>query len=120
MNHQNGFPWHPMQSRRRNFVGYSPRQEARWHAMDAVYLAMTYGRETMLRPSPHFQAEPAAFELWKHLVIRQWYQESRRDTKTTTPGTADIPEHLWLWWYEAMAQTKDLPFTVALIEPFFE
>ena len=119
MNQQNGFPWHPFKERRRHFVGYSPRQEARWQTLDAMYLAMTYGRGGMLRPSPHFKAEPVAFEAWKRNVVKQWDNESGRDLKSTSPGIDDIPEHLWLWWYETMGQTKDLPFVTTIVDPFY-
>ena len=98
-----------MVERRRIYQAYSESQQARWQSLDMVNTAMTYGWAAMLRPSPYFSADKTQYEAWKRQVVDRWKQESGRDASTTSPGLADIPEHLWLWWYEAMGQTKALP-----------
>lgn len=107
MNQQGGFPWHPSRARRRTYKEYSLRQEAQWQAIDAVNTALTYGRGGMLRPGPYFSASSMPYEAWRAKVIQAWRDESRqRDPVTSSPGKSDIPEHLWLWWYEAMLKGK--------------
>lgn len=88
--------------------GYSPWQEALWQAMNDVYYAAVYGYGHTRQASPGRAFDMQAFESWKAKVVAAWAQESVRDAGTRGADMEEIPDSLWLYWYERVLDAEPL------------
>jgi hypothetical protein len=95
-------PAGPGRTLKRQFVGYSPYQEALWQALADTYYASIYGFSQTRMPTPGLAFDRDKFEAWQKKCVTAWDNEHHRMPGSGSPGLDDLPEHLWLYLYERM------------------
>lgn len=91
---------------KRSFSGYDDWQEALWQALDDVYWAKYSGFDHCRQPDYHY-IDDTKFNEWREKVVMGWKSESGRDNQTRGLTIEDLPDNLWLYWYQrSLAASK--------------
>lgn len=102
------FPHPPGTDTVRQFMGYSPYQEALWQAFSDTYYSRAYGFSETRMPTPGLEFDEERYLAWQQKVVYSWSCEAGRDANTRGLTKEDLPEPLWLYLFERMVDAGKL------------